>query len=956
MAGSADIPSMIAAAADKYGVDPQFATSIAHTESGLNQSAVSPAGAVGVMQLMPSTAKGLGVDPTDLAQNIDGGVHYLSQLGHQFNGDPQMVAAAYNAGPGAVQKYGGVPPYKETQDYVQKVTGSPANAAPSDGMPSLASLYKSMGLDSTGHPINTAQAPAAPSPQEEQPPPLSVLYKQMGLRPDGTSGSETPQASPNAPQGLTPAQQQVAATAANRSQAPGALAAGVNSFTFGLLPNIDAGVEALKAGGRNALAGMGVGQAGPSMADTYQGVHAQDQSQLDAFAQAHPVQNLLATAGGMAVGGPASLLEHGVEGLAARGVEAVAPNVAGSLGARIATRAAGAGAVGAGYGTVEGLQHGEGVPQALTEGAETGAITAPLGAAGEILPAAFAGLKNPILRKAIPAAAGAGIGAAAAPLVGMDPREGALTGLGLGLAGGRGAASEVTPEAVAAARPAALDLVARAGAGDGAGSGAGLAPDAAAAMEDAHPQATTAETLGPSGADLAKRAAYVAPESVEPLQSNIAARQQPEAVNGRLADDIHAATDIDPVTAKLDAKDATEAAQKQASPLWDAALQGNGVTSPELEAAAQHPLVQSALNQARSLIGPESDVPNPAYKPPEPLPNGPSAKIDPEVYQSWVKSGSNDPARLVEMQQSANAAAAPQVPKTVPTDRTWDMARRLLNYGVDRDSFGKVDSSSPRNVAMQKQAANLTPLLKTAIPGLSEALDQSGDYLSNKAANDLGAKQFSGGKDSLGSAEFGKRFDKLSPGEQQSTRQGYLGQLYSKIEKGGFNPDTILKSDLHRQAMAKMFGPPKAQAILQALEREKGFAAGANALGKVKGKPQGESMSLGAGALFGAMGHAHPIVGAIKGAAEAGGIKGAKAIADALKGRNISKPVAHALADILAQPAEATREELLAHHQARQSVRLSNSTLRQGGISRGLTRGVGTAAASGLVGALNGLQ
>lgn len=112
---------MIAAAANKYQVDPKLISAVAEAESGGNQSAVSPAGAVGVMQLMPDTAAALGVNPYDKAQNIEGGAKYLRQMLDNFGGDIRKAVAAYNAGPQAVREYGGVPPYPETQDYVEHV-------------------------------------------------------------------------------------------------------------------------------------------------------------------------------------------------------------------------------------------------------------------------------------------------------------------------------------------------------------------------------------------------------------------------------------------------------------------------------------------------------------------------------------------------------------------------------------------------------------------------------------------------------------------------------------------------------------------------------------------------------------------------------------------------------------------------------------------------------------------
>ncbi len=108
-------------AAWKYNVDPKLVQAVAEVESGFNQDAVSSVGAVGVMQLMPETADSLGVNPYDAAQNIEGGTKYLRQLLDSFHGDIRKAVAAYNAGPQAVRDYGGVPPYSETQTYVDSV-------------------------------------------------------------------------------------------------------------------------------------------------------------------------------------------------------------------------------------------------------------------------------------------------------------------------------------------------------------------------------------------------------------------------------------------------------------------------------------------------------------------------------------------------------------------------------------------------------------------------------------------------------------------------------------------------------------------------------------------------------------------------------------------------------------------------------------------------------------------
>ncbi len=125
----AHLATAIQEAAQTHGVDPRLVAAIARRESAFNPNAVSRVGACGVMQLMPATARYLGVTNVfDARQNIFGGTRYLRTLLDTFDGDLDLALAAYNAGPGAVQKYRGVPPYRETQAYVAAVKASYENA------------------------------------------------------------------------------------------------------------------------------------------------------------------------------------------------------------------------------------------------------------------------------------------------------------------------------------------------------------------------------------------------------------------------------------------------------------------------------------------------------------------------------------------------------------------------------------------------------------------------------------------------------------------------------------------------------------------------------------------------------------------------------------------------------------------------------------------------------------
>ncbi|MFB3827752.1 MAG: lytic transglycosylase domain-containing protein [Bryobacteraceae bacterium] len=116
--------NLVDAAAEKYGLPKSFLHSVVRQESGYRANAISPKGAIGLMQLMPGTARMYGADPTDPAQNLDAGARHLAELLMKYNGGVWRALAAYNAGQGAVARYGAVPPYRETREYIRRIMES----------------------------------------------------------------------------------------------------------------------------------------------------------------------------------------------------------------------------------------------------------------------------------------------------------------------------------------------------------------------------------------------------------------------------------------------------------------------------------------------------------------------------------------------------------------------------------------------------------------------------------------------------------------------------------------------------------------------------------------------------------------------------------------------------------------------------------------------------------------
>ena len=836
--GKQAIASKITDAANAAGVDPQFAVSTAHAESGLNHNVTSPKGAIGVMQLMPNTAKGLGVDPYNEDDNIKGGIAYQKQLLDMFGGNQQLAAAAYNAGPQAVIDHGGVPPYPETQAYVKKVTGTdPAN---SNEMPSPDELRGQAKIQSVTSDI--------PSPED--------------LRNTGKNLSPQPQ--PPAPQ-QTPGYQKAfgeASTALNKSGDPLGGIGGqfVNAFAANTLPITDATVISLSTGIQNFLHNkLGVGNnTGYNMKEAFNAARQAEADKLSSYSEAHPRVALAANIAGFAASPVTKALAVAAPAKIASALPAAlqaakaTPYIASLMGAGLTGAAAGAG---------QSASEGGDARQIAKGALINGAVSAPFGPAGELLNGAGAAFKTPVARALAPVAAHAALGAAGTGglsyLSTHNPKTAlqfAAIGGAMG-AGGKAAGirktNELPPNINDTDRLAALHHIVH---NVSKGNYEVAASHFENSPEDLH---TSVEAASPEHRQQLLQTMGAQHEAnLGNIQEKVAARQEPQIVKGRLKGNIekvvgahpdivsqdvasaphreaaniaaqaspeeligHAtsniskAVGIDPREAEINWEDVAEKRRDTvSSPLWKKVDNETPVNSEEHKRLlAEEPVVRKTLGQAQHVLGPEGFTPNPDYKEPDNL-KTPANLTNQDINEYWKANRgkeiglSTDPQHIADFLNKQNGASIEE-PKYLPTQKAWILAERYLKRSVPRNLYGAVDYSHPNTIEMQSLHQDVNAANKEHFEGLSEAKVSSGEDAASEKANELGFKFNPKALNNESAEKFIERYNGQNDIQQAATKHGYMQRFFQKFRE---NPvataKEYLNSDQHQKVAQTLFG------------------------------------------------------------------------------------------------------------------------------------------------------
>ena len=722
-----NVADLIDQAADQYGVPRTLAHAVAQQESGGNQSALSNRGAQGVMQVMPGTAHDMGVDPNSLHGNIIGGVKYLRAMLDRYNGNIPMALAAYNAGPGRVDRAGGIPNNPETQAYVPKVMARAGMGDPNlPGVNAPAAvldpeLMRLAGL--TPPETNTATpnlSPAEPSPQPPAQPPPTKSELMAAFSHDGSGGAsggaptkaelqkafgagETPNDQTPNSKPFTPQMQKAMADAQKvqaGDQGDASMARLADQLTLGFGPMIAGGLQA----GYNAVTG-GEKRYGYGPAEAYQATVRAQQAADDAYAQKHPLTALGQNVVGFLA--PGDIAEKG----ALAGVKALGGGVA----ARVATRIGVPSALAGVQDAVEETNRGKSLGDAAASGLVTAAETAPFGAIGEVLPKILPKAAPIVRAGALPlagSAIGGALGAGQAALTGQPllpgAEGGAQTGAvfgALGMIHGAGKRAE-TP--TASDRAVALDTLSDHFENNPADlTQGGDAPTAAHLGENASPLVYQAASEGGKGgapvaqavadhmeaqparvhqafrdvmgeepttvnarADQVQETLDNDPQSFKNQQEALAEAQDPQAIKEQIRQGVTHATGIDPATAQGDTASMIESARRAAGAGYDQVPGfAEGVDHPEVNRLiAEQPEIARAVTSAQNEMDLENRA-RPGVNPPGSAPN-PAAQIAPN--SSAPRPGTDmTAAEFQRLVQASNADKGSTIDLSkIPSDAT----------------------------------------------------------------------------------------------------------------------------------------------------------------------------------------------------------------------------------------------------------------------------------------------
>lgn len=826
--------------ARELGADPQEILAIGDRESsGFNPNIRdSPRGAIGVMQLMPDTARGLGVDPRDPFQNIEGGIRYYQQQRQRF-GSPILAAAAYNAGPGAVRRHGGVPPFRETQDYVAGFPGPRVRRGRGGAAPAaqVANSDDIFGFSGNGG----GQGQAAPAPAQAQnsddifgfaperparqrrpanvppaPPPMSGATASGPVRPMTPADRQQidPQALLTFTQTHDPGAVARIAPAPRRTPPSGFIGATASPTPRSPPQRVNPGAPAnfiqsiptqlITAAG---AAGLGLAERVTGRRMTPPPTSTNPIVDVPLGAASGVVQGLIPTlSGGSTVQGDAAgfvstLLPAGVAALddAGRRVDAMMPGIAARLPARPGPRVTPAdvtrmstglrGVLGAGLsnsGDVVNSTAGNATGLNYQPGTGFGQSAQRF---GQMAPMAV------ISGGAVPTLMGFAAGEAgrfAAERGGGSPEQVDAAGFAGNLAGGVASGirfgggrvpvpgGQTSLDPTVTMRPS--DVVA-----------------AARYVERQVPRALPpgAPILAPRGATLAEQLGPNARRALGGLATRDGASgdlllgnidERTLTRSERYSSDFERASGIAPSDAQTSIDALVTAGRNRVRPLFrEAENDPTPVSSPRLTQLAETEVVQNALREAYKDLANDVDSPTPAAN---------VFRVTPEGVQ------------ILE-----------------PTMQTWDRVYQVLSRQIERNPItGRIlpDTQSPGNVRVNKVRAQLRQELGAQNRTWDQAMTQAGEYMPLAAAYDDGGRMFFNQK--ITEAQYRQRLARLSESERPAFVAGIANRIFDLVQTDKMSARSF-RSPRMRDRLNQTVGEERATELIDALQSEEAMLA-----------------------------------------------------------------------------------------------------------------------------------